>query len=302
MTSVEPKAVVFDVQRFSVHDGPGIRTVVFFKGCALDCEWCHNPEALHLRPELAYHADRCVVGCNSCLAACPQDAILDRIEHRVDFAKCTHCGLCVDPCPSNALVQIGREVTVSELLAEAVRDRDFFEASGGGVTLSGGEPLLHRSFLAPFLRGLRDAGIHTCVETAGSCGFDRLEPLLPWIDLVLYDVKVIDAEAHRRFTGRDNGEILRGLARVVASGTPVEVRMPVVPGRNTGEENVAETCAFLAALGVGQITLLPYNHFWEAKLDALDTRRKPLGIHPPGTELYEELSAAFARSGIVARC
>jgi pyruvate formate lyase activating enzyme len=296
-----PKAIVFDVQRFSIHDGPGIRTVVFFKGCALDCRWCHNPEAVRRGPELAYHAERCVAGCNDCLDACPEGALVDRVENRVDFALCTHCGACVDPCPSGALEQIGREVGVDELIVDVLRDRSFFDAAGGGVTVSGGEPLMHSVFLERFLERLHGLGVHTCAETAGGVPYEALERLLPWVDLVLFDVKVIDAEAHRRFTGHGNDGIHRGLERLLASGTPVQVRMPVVPGCNTDDANVAATCALLRRMGVGEITLLPYNALWEAKLAALDTHRRALGIRSPDAAFYEDLRAAFARGGIAVR-
>ncbi len=295
-------AVVFDVQRFSIHDGPGIRTVVFFKGCALDCEWCHNPEALRLRPELAYYEDRCLPGCEECIGTCPEDALGAQVSGRVDFARCTHCGDCADACPTDALVTIGREVTVDDLIDEVSRDREFFESSGGGVTVSGGEPVLHSAFLERFLKRLHDEGMHTVVETAGGCPYERLERLLPWVDLVLYDLKVSDTQAHLRFTGRGNAEIQDGLARLARSGTAVEVRMPVVPDRNTDDENISATATFLRTIGLDRITLLPYNYFWEAKLAALDTSRKPLGIEPPPSDLYDRLRERFASHSVEARC
>lgn len=295
------EAVVFDVQRFSVHDGPGIRTVVFFKGCGLACAWCQNPEALRAAPELAYYADRCLEGCTLCVPLCPEQALRDARAERVDFARCTACGACVDACPSGALRQIGRRIGVDGLLAELLRDRPFYEASGGGVTFSGGEPVLHAAFLADLLPRARSEGLHLALETSGHYPFALLEPLLPWLDLVLYDLKVMDPAAHARLTGHDNAHVHDNLRRLLARGAPVEVRMPVVPGSNTDEDNVAATARLLAGLGVGAITLLPYNHLWEAKLPRLGTARRPLGIRPPDPGFYAALQRTFARHGLAAQ-
>jgi pyruvate formate lyase activating enzyme len=295
------QAVVFDVQRFSLHDGPGIRTVVFFKGCALACDWCHNPEALHAAPELAYYEEQCLEGCTRCEDVCPEGAILPRRSDRVDFARCTACGKCVEVCPGRALRLVGRHWTAPELLEEVLRDRPFYESSGGGVTLSGGEPVLHAAFLGELLPLLRAEGVHVALETCGAYPFDMLAPLLPCIDLVLFDVKLVDAERHARHTGRENAGILHNLERLLCEEVPVEVRMPVVPGRNDDDANVADTAALLARHGIGSLTLLPYNHLWEAKLPRLGTARAPLGIRPPGDDFYRRIQGEFARHGVAAR-
>lgn len=292
------RVVVFDVQRFSVHDGPGIRTVVFLKGCGLDCVWCHNPEAVRLMPEVAYWRDRCISGCTECVAVCPEVAIFDRIDGRVAWSRCTHCGICVQACPTDALVTIGRELGHDELLTEVVKDREFFRSSGGGVTFSGGEPALQSAFLEMFLPQVRAEGLHLAIETAGAAPWELLEPLLPSLDLVLYDLKVMDPEQHKRFTAGDNVRIHETLRRLLACNVPVEVRMPVVPGFNTDDSNIRATAAFLASLGVDRLSLLPYNHLWEAKLRALDTMRLPLGIRSPEPDFYRELEARFEVCGI----
>ena len=309
-----PEAVVFDVQRFSIHDGPGIRTTVFFKGCALDCRWCQNPEGRARRPELSYHADRCLeagpaqgragepVACGRCLPACPENALLDRVLDRVRWDACTHCGACVEVCPSRALVQVGERYTAERLLAEVLTDQPFYEASGGGVTLSGGEPVLHAKFLREFLPRARAAGLDLTLETSGQYPFGLLEPLLPELDRVFFDVKAGGRERHLQLVGRDDALIFANLAALL--GRPdrpeVEVRMPVIPGLNDGEDSIAQLAARLLALGVTRLTLLPYNHLWEAKLAHLDTHQVPLGVEPQPPEYYEHVAERFAAHGIAA--
>ena len=300
MTDAPLTATVFDIQRFSIHDGPGIRTVVFFKGCSLACAWCQNPEAVRGQPEMAYYPERCVPGCAACVDACPDHALGTDRDRRLDFVRCSVCGRCVDVCPGDALRLIGRPVSVEELLAEVLRDRPFYDASGGGLTLSGGEPALQAPFLRSFLPVARAAGLHIVLETAGCYPARLLDELVPLVDAILFDLKVIDAEAHRRLTTRDNAPVLANLAHLCARGAPVTVRMPVVPGHNTDPANIAATAALLRQVGVRELTLLRYNHLWEAKLPRLATDREPLGVRPPPERLYEELVAAFAQHGVTA--
>jgi pyruvate formate lyase activating enzyme len=251
-------------------------------------------------PELAYYAERCLESCRQCLSICPEEAIRDDRARRVDFARCTLCGLCVDVCPAESLVRVGREVGAEDLLAECLRDRTFYETTGGGITLSGGEPVLQSAFLGRFLPLARQSGLHTAVETAGYHPFEALEPLLPYLDLIVFDLKIMDPERHVLFTTRTNERIHDNLGRLIAIGAPLRVRMPVVPGRNTDDANVEATAAFLAGLGVHEIELLPYNHLWEAKLPRLAEERLPLGLRPPEPAFYTALRAAFARSGLQA--
>lgn len=295
------RAIVFDVQRFSIHDGPGIRSVVFFKGCSLACVWCQNPEAGQASPEIAYYEEHCLPNCERCLDVCPEDAIRPDRAARVDFERCTACGKCVEVCPGNALRTIGRAWTAPELLEAVLRDRTFYETSGGGITLSGGEPVLHASFLREFLPLAKAEGLHVTLETCGAYPFGLLAPLLPHLDLLLFDLKVADPLRHDRYTGQDNLEILENLAELVRREAPVEVRMAVIPGWNSDAQNVAATAALLGGLGVRTVTLLPYNHFWEAKLPRLGASRIPLGIRPPEAEFYAELEDAFRQHGVAAR-
>jgi pyruvate formate lyase activating enzyme len=295
------RALVFDVQRFSIHDGPGIRTVVFFKGCSLDCVWCQNPEAVRPRPEMAYYTERCLPDCEACLDQCPESALrIDRIQ-RIDFDRCTVCGRCVDVCPAGALTLVGRTVTAEELLAEVLKDRLFYEHSGGGITLSGGEPVLHSDFLSGFLPAGRAAGLHVAIETAGNYPFARLEPLLPLLDLVLFDLKLADPERHQHLTGRDNQLVLATLRQLTTCAVPLQVRMPVIPGLNTRAEDVAGMARLLRTLGVRDLVLLPYNHLWEAKLHRLAASRRPLGLEPGDASFYAGLRRDLGAGGVSAR-
>ena len=293
--------MVFDIQRFSVHDGPGIRTVVFLKGCSLACAWCHNPEAITGGKEIAYHAGRCATGCDACESACPRSAIGHDRERRIDFTRCDACGVCVDACASNAFVRIGREMSAAEILDTVARDRAFYDASGGGVTFSGGEPLLQLPFLQQALPRLLAAAIHVAMETAGSVSWESINALLAHVDLWLFDLKLVDSARHEKFTGHRNERILANLGRLVETGARVCVRMPVVPGINTGDENIARTADLLRALGVSRLILLPYNQMWETKLSHLSCARQPLGLKAASTEYYASLRDAFAGEGVQAR-
>ncbi len=293
-------ACVFDIQRFSIHDGPGIRTVVFFKGCTLACVWCQNPEALSAAPEIAYYEERCLDGCDRCLESCTEGALASEKTRRVDFEHCTGCGACSEVCPSEALRLIGRNWEAPDLLWEVCKDRPFFESSGGGITLSGGEPVVRGKFLRGFLPLAKAEGLHVTVETAGAYAFELVPPLLPHVDLWLFDLKLADPERHQLHTGIDNARILENLTRLVQLEAPLEVRMPVIPDRNTDDENVAATSKLLAELGVPSLTLLPYNHLWEAKLPRLSTERCGLEIRPPDDRFYDELRTAFSKQGLEA--
>jgi pyruvate formate lyase activating enzyme len=295
-------AVVFDVQRFSIHDGPGIRTVVFFKGCALECCWCQNPEGRRHAPELSYHDDRCIAGCKLCLPSCPEGALLDRVDARVRWDACTHCGACVDVCPSQALAMVGEHWSAQRLLREVLADQPFYAESGGGVTLSGGEPVLHAKFLLEFLPLAKQAGLHVALETSGEYPFRLLESLLPYVDLILFDVKAGGRERHLQLVGQEQQPILDNLEQLLRlSPRPeVEVRMPVIPGLNDVDDSIAKLSAELRGRGVETLTLLPYNHFWEAKLPRLDTTQAPLGIVAPPPTYYADVERRFASHGMAA--
>ncbi|MBN2206455.1 MAG: glycyl-radical enzyme activating protein [Candidatus Aminicenantes bacterium] len=241
--------VVFDVQRYALHDGPGIRTTVFLKGCPLRCLWCHNPEGQLGDPELVVRPERCLAECRACLSACPEKAIRKKAGRvRVDAGACRSCGACAEVCPTGALELAGRRISAADAVAEAARDAVFFEESGGGVTFSGGEPLAQPEFLEEMLKACRDRGLATAVDTCGYVPYEILERIEPLTDLFLYDLKVMDAAKHLKLTGADNALILDNIKRLVRSGARVVVRIPVVPGVNDDEDNIVRTAAFLKSL------------------------------------------------------
>ena len=271
-------APVFNVQSFCIHDGPGIRSTVFLKGCPLRCVWCANPESQRAVPELMTYASKCV-GCGACVSACPRSAVSGAQAGmpRTDRTKCDGCGACAAACPAGAREISGREMTVEEVLAAVEGDRMFYEESGGGVTLSGGEPLAHPEFCAALLRALRGSGIRTAVESCSFAPREAVDAVYAHTDLALLDVKHMDSETHRRLTGVPNGSILENIRHIRFDlGVPVILRMPVVPGCNDSEENIRATADFARSLGEEtQLHLLPYHRMGLGKLDSLDRARYP---------------------------
>ncbi len=293
---------VFDIQRFSVHDGPGIRTVVFLKGCSLRCIWCSNPESMRSSEELGFFPDRCIGidKCDECRKVAPDpDAFIVRdqritgleAERAEDFLECAAV------CPTNALTTWGKKRTVGEVMREVLADRQFYEESGGGLTLSGGEALIQTRFAVELLKAAHAEGIRTCVETALNYRPDVLDQALPHVDLALCDLKHLDPEAHLRFTGVTNERILANLMRVVESGTPVVIRIPVVPEHNGTEGNLRATAKFIAEeLGgrVVQIQLLPFRKLGEKKYASLGMPYPMAEFHAPPRELWEREIRGFA--------
>jgi len=242
---------ILHLQRLSTEDGPGIRTTVFFKGCPLHCTWCHNPESLSTKPQTQWFAIRCL-GCDTCLSVCP-DHCLTRTDSglNIDRAHCQGCGQCADACPAGAIELLGKTISVDELLAELCKDRAFYDSSGGGVTLSGGEPTLQADFTEALLSGLKAEGIDTALDTCGLCPSDTLDRLLPFTDLVLYDLKLYDTDQHRQFTGSSNRKILDNLLHlrdVQHSQSPpfqLWIRTPLIPGTTGTIENLTALGHFL---------------------------------------------------------
>jgi pyruvate formate lyase activating enzyme len=231
-SSGSDSGIVFDIQRCSLHDGPGIRTTVFLKGCPLACLWCHNPESIAFEPQIAFDAAACA-HCGACAAACEQGAhrIVDG-AHRMDHARCTACGACVAACPNKALARIGERMTVAEVMAEVARDVDYYAASGGGLTVSGGEPMAQAAFTRALLAAARARGIHTCIETNGFAARARYAAVLPYVDLVLFDYKATGEARHAALTGAGQATILANLAFLHDAGAQIVLRCPLVPGVN----------------------------------------------------------------------
>jgi len=291
---LEKSGYIFDLQRFSLHDGPGTRSTVFFKGCPLDCLWCHNPESISPQLELGFDGRECV-GCGRCFAACPTEALRPDSSResgrRYDPQKCERCWECVDACPSGALEVQGREVTVKEVLAEVVPDRPFYERSGGGVTLSGGEPTLQFEFCLALLKALKEEGISAALDTSGFASWEKLSQLLPFLDLVLYDLKHTDSARHEELTGVGNERILENLKRVDGAGGPIEVRIPLIPTCNDSKDNLKASAKLLRELeNLKRVRLLGYHRLGESKAWSFDrTRNAPEGVEPPTDRRMEGL-------------
>jgi pyruvate formate lyase activating enzyme len=301
---------LFNIQRFSIHDGPGIRTTVFLKGCTLACAWCHNPESIAREPELVFFPHRCI-GCRGCTEACPTGALTlegERRQHRPE--RCRLCGRCADACVAGALVLEGREATVAEVIAEVLKDQPFYERSGGGVTLSGGEPLLQPDFAADLLARCRAHGLHTCLDTAAHAPWDAFEAVLPHTDLVLLDLKLMDPERHRMATGVTNEVILANARRLggqdsrgrLSHTASLIVRVPIVPGWTDDDANLAAIAEFVRGFpNLDHVELLPYHRLAESKYLRLQ-RPYPLeGTPPPSRERLDSLLARLTARGLHAK-
>ena len=250
---------VFDIQRFSLHDGPGIRTTVFLKGCPLRCLWCHNPESRSARPQLAFFGERCL-SCGACAAACPRQAHrLADGSHALDRDACDACGRCAEVCAFDALRLVGREWDAAEVLALVERDRAYYTSSGGGITISGGEPLLQARFTRALLEGARQRGIHTCLETCGAAPWSAFETIRGLVDLVLFDLKASGEEEHRRLTGVAPWPILSNLERLLALGVAARLRCPLVPGLNDDDAHLRAIAALARRHPRLAVEVLPYH-------------------------------------------
>lgn len=299
MTTQSVDAVVFNVQRFSIEDGPGIRTTVFFKGCAMRCPWCHNPESIARRPETVWHGASCL-GDAACTAACPESALSFAAGGiAIDRERCRGCGRCAAVCPSGALDTYGRQVSCAALFEKVMRDAAFYASSGGGVTLSGGEPLAQAEASTELLRLLRGAGIHTALDTCGAASEETLRAALAVTDLVLFDIKTVDPEKHEAYTGISFEHVARAAQTVERSGVRVWVRTPVIPGYTIEEDNVADIARFVAETfgRCERYELLAFSNLCAAKYAQLG-RRFPLeGVPLLTREIMERLCGVARAAG-----
>jgi len=292
--------MIFDIKRYAVHDGPGIRSTVFLKGCPLRCAWCHNPEGIAPGPQLAVNP-RCCIGCRACVAACPRGAIeLSYAGPVVTRECCDDCGACARACPSEALTMRGERVSAEYVIGELAADRAFYDDSGGGVTVSGGEPLLQPEFAQAILSGCCDLGLHTTLDTSGHGSPEALDALLPSVDLILYDLKFMDAAAHLLHTGARNRLILDNLMGCSDSGIPIIIRVPIVPGYTAAPENISAIAQFAAGLSAPPlaIELLGYHRFASAKYAAVGMDCALGSVEPPSAAMLEELADLVRAAGL----
>lgn len=270
--------MILNIQRLSTEDGPGLRTTVFFKGCPLNCEWCHNPESITPGYQIQWMKTRCI-GCGSCVSVCPQNCLkLTDDGMAIDRERCSLCFECTDACPANAMEKLGREVNLDELLTDLLKDLSFYATSGGGVTASGGEPTLQADFVRRLFSGLKQNGIHTALDTCGLVRYETLESLLPVTDLVLYDLKVLDPENHKRYAGSTSRPIIENLLRLRESVTrdypliKIWLRTPLIPGKTATVENITAISRFIKAELTGLVErweLCAFNNLCRDKYDRL---------------------------------
>jgi len=300
--------VVFNIQKFSLHDGPGIRTLVFLKTCPLHCQWCSNPEGISPNYEILFMQDKCV-SCGRCLPVCPAGLHVlgpDHVHTVNRQRQCLGCGRCVEQCLVGALSVAGRAMTVDAVVTAVMEDQSFYASSGGGVTLSGGEAGMQGTFARAILERCRECGVHTAMETCGHVPWETFEALLPQLKLLLYDIKHIDPERHRELTGRSNELILANLSRLLAGDTPVVVRMPLIPGRNDDRETIEGALDFVARASAGHhalagVDLLPYHRYGQLKYRQLGQAYRLSALAPHTPEQLEELTRLAAASPLPVR-
>ncbi len=291
---------IFDIQQFCVHDGPGIRTTVFLKGCPMRCAWCHNPEGMRPGPELSFSPENCI-GCGACFRVCPRNAHENRNDaHVLDRTKCVVCGACAEECCAGALEIIGRKASVDDVIADVAADRPFYDNSGGGMTLSGGEPLFQLDFASALLARAKDEGIHCCIETCGHVPYESFSRVMPDVDLFLYDIKDMDPERHLASTGVSNESILSNLRRLHDDGARIRIRIPLVAGYNDRKENLDALVALAVSLPrIEGVEILPYHALGRAKAVRIGAENAA-GPKPsaPDCALIRRWEDAFRTAGV----
>ncbi|WP_020675210.1 glycyl-radical enzyme activating protein [Geopsychrobacter electrodiphilus] len=278
-----PQSLLFDIKRYSINEGPGIRLTIFFKGCPLGCRWCHNPESISSTPQKMYTAAKCI-GCRACIEVCTQQACRMTADGIVtDLLYCDACGCCAEVCPSRASELSGRRYTQAELMGIIEKEIPFFDQSGGGVTFSGGEPLAHLQPLLGLLQGCGDRGLHRCIDTSGFAPWESLEQVTRQAELFLFDLKLLDAARHKEWTGVDNRLILENLQRLAATGADIRIRVPLISGINTDSENIEALGTLVAGLpgGARPLDLLPYHGIAAHKYAKLNQSYNETGLLAP---------------------
>jgi pyruvate formate lyase activating enzyme len=291
--------VVFNIQKYSIHDGPGIRTTVFLKGCTLRCWWCHNPESQAVEPEVSLTENLCTQ-CGQCVEVCPQsNGAQSAILPYVDRQRCIRCGQCVAVCATGARAMVGQSKSVDDVMAEVLKDRIFYDESGGGMTLSGGEPLMQPAFCRAVLEACRSEAVHSAVDTCGYVESQDLLAVAPLTDLFLYDIKVMDEQRHLEHTGASNGLILENLRALSRVHDNIWVRIPVVPGLNDNVQDLQEAARFCATLdGVRQVNLLPHHELGSHKSERIGKAMPVVSVASPSPQQMETLAEAIRGFGL----
>jgi pyruvate formate lyase activating enzyme len=293
------KGIVFNIQRYSIHDGPGIRTTVFLKGCPMNCLWCHNPESQKQRCEIMIKGERCI-GCGECVKSCSYGAISGREGFlKTDSCKCVLCGKCVEACPTEARSMAGKIMTVSEVIKQIEQDIIFYDESGGGVTFSGGEPLMQPEFLNSLLVCCQKRHIHTAVDTSGHASWDVLSGISQFVDLFLYDIKLMDDERHKKYMGVSNRLLLDNLKKLSWIHSDIYIRLPLIPGINDDEDNINRTGEFISSLyNVKQVNILPYHGTAIDKYTRLGRRYALMNTLPPSEEAIARTKQILGKYGL----
>jgi pyruvate formate lyase activating enzyme len=296
---MDKKGVIFHIQRFSVHDGPGIRTTVFMKGCPLECRWCCNPESIRASLEIMFHSKKCI-DCRKCFDVCPESAIIIlEGDKRIDFYKCTYCMECVKVCSTKALECVGSYMRVSEVVKEVRKDFLFYQNSGGGVTISGGEPLLQWKFARDILQSCKEEGLHTALDTTGYASWKVIREVLKYVDLVLYDLKHTDNDLHLKGTGVSNNLISENLKKT-ASTVRTWLRFPVLPGYNDSIKNAEKVACLASKLGIEKVSLLVYHEWGKPKYEKLGRVYPFLFPGEIGDQRLENIKKIFDERGVKA--
>jgi len=289
----EHKGLIFNIQRYSLHDGPGIRTVVFLKGCPMSCLWCANPESQCVKKDIFIRRSSCI-GCGACVAACPTHALQMRPDGVfIDRTQCLGCAACTKVCNANGLSLIGEEMTTTELLEKIMQDKIFYQSSGGGVTFSGGEPFMQAAFLLNTLKMCKGNGLDTVIETCGMAARSAVEATADYVDHFYCDIKMMDPDKHAYYTGMSNKEILANITHLAGCHKDVLIRMALIPGINDDVENIHKTAAFLQEIGLNKIQILPYHAYGAEKYRALGREYTLRQIEPPQEEAMKKIFDIF---------
>ncbi|WP_432667622.1 glycyl-radical enzyme activating protein [Wukongibacter baidiensis] len=295
------QGTIFNIQKYSIHDGPGIRTTVFLKGCPLTCWWCHNPESQRVKQEIVFWQNKCIA-CGDCEKVCPVGAVkFDEKGFNLDRSKCILCGKCAEVCPSEAIELIGKRITLDEAMKEIEKDMVFYEESGGGVTFSGGEPMLQIDFLDRILTASKQKGIHTAVDTSGYGPWENFERIMDKVDLFLFDIKHMDDEKHKKYVGVSNESILKNLRKLAQNGNKIWIRIPIIPGINDDDLNIKMTSDYISSLNIEEVFILPYHRIAMDKYRRLNMEYKVPDIREPMDEEMKIIDQKFKDNGIIVK-